>query len=60
MSVHQKPKVQTLFDMDDPKANKLDLIEYRLKDLQALKDEIMDELDDFMSEVEHTHAIKVD
>lgn len=56
----QPSKVQTLFDADDPKnfgAQRLDQIYGHLKELQAFKDQIMDDLDDFMSEVESTIPI---
>lgn len=50
-----QPKVKTLFDAEDPETNggqRLEHIYGQLKELQAFKDEILNDLDDFMSEVE--------
>ena len=56
-----KPKVETLFDADDPSVGgqRLDQIYSHLKELQAFKDEIMNDLDDFMSEIESSHVVNI-
>jgi hypothetical protein len=45
--------VNTLFDADENTgSSRLDAIYAQIQALQAFKDEIVDDLDDFMSEVE--------
>jgi DNA-binding transcriptional regulator GbsR (MarR family) len=51
-------KVHTLFEADTG-TNRLDQIYAQLKELQNFKDEIMDDLDDFMSEVDSGQVVKL-
>ena len=58
----------TLFDADAEEAidnhqpgqsSRLDAIYAQLKELEAFKDDIMDDLDDFMSEVDKSKIVKL-
>lgn len=51
MKKYSQPKQQTLFEPESG-TNRLDAIYAQLKELQTFKDEIMDDLEDFMEEVE--------
>ena len=46
----------TLFDADSG-SNRLEKIYGQIKELQAMKDDIMDDLDDFMSQVDANEQI---
>lgn len=50
-------KINTLFDADSGE-NRLEKIYAQLKDLEQMKDEIMDDLDDFMSQVDNNEHIQ--
>ena len=43
----------------NPAGSRLDAIYAQLRDLQNLKDEICDDLDDFVSEVDHNEAVEI-
>ena len=50
----KQSNVMTLFDADDhtPGSSRLDAIYAQIKELEKFKDDIKDDLDDFMSEIE--------